>query len=97
MEKVITIKNIANKSKIKFFSIDGSIDFAKRTTHILVYFNDLTNPFYNLFAELLISANNQPQTNTFDLDIPKGSNSATVVISTYTAGHSLDLIDTKAI
>lgn len=94
MEKTINLKNVTGKQTLKFFCDD---DFSKRTTHILVYFNDLNKSHYNLHAELLISENKQPQTNAFDLHIPNGVNSATIIVSTNIKGHILDSINAQAI
>ncbi len=96
MEKIINLKNVTGKNTIKFLCDDIYTDFSKRTTHVLVYFNDLNNSHYNLHAELLISENNQPHKNAFDLHIPNGVNSATIVVSTNIKGHSVDSINAKA-
>ena len=97
MEKIINLRNVTGKKTIKFFCEDFFTDFSQRSTHILVYFNEMNKSHYNLHAELLISENKQPLTNTFDLHIPSGVNSATIIVSTYARGHRLDSIYAKAI
>jgi hypothetical protein len=97
MEKTISLINITGKNSIKFLCDDIHADFSKRTTHILVYFDNFNNPHYDLYAELLLSENNEPQTNVFELYIPNGINSATIIVSTNIKGHILDPINAQAV
>lgn len=97
MEKIITLKNIAGKNSIKFLCEDRHADFSKRATRVLVYFNNLNISHYDLHAELLISDNKQQQKNAFDLHIPRGVNSATIIVSTTIKGQILDSINVQAI
>lgn len=97
MEKIINLKNITGKNSIKFLCEDIHADFSRRTTRVLVYFNNLNISHYDLHAELLISDNKQLPTNAFDLHIPSGVNSATVIVSTNKTGHKLDAINVQAI
>lgn len=92
MEKTIILKNIAGNQMLKFTCV-GTPDFAHRTTHVLVYFNDEPDPKYDKFAELHIAETNQRFTNIFELPVKQGAERAKVVISTNRAGHSLDVID----
>src|ERR1017187_5461798 len=91
-KKAITIEHTINKSTIRVTSFDGKFDFAKNSTHVLVYFNDLLSPKYDFYAELLISHRNQPQTTVFDLEIPSGSQFATLVFTTVMADSKIDSI-----
>ncbi len=97
MQKIINLENIKRKRTIKFFCTDNATDFSQRTTHILVYFDEFEFPEYDFYAEKLISDNNQPQTNVFDLDIPSRTNAATIVIITNRVGHTLDSIVAEAV
>lgn len=96
MEKIINLKNITGKNSIKFVCEDSHDDFSKRATRVLVYFNNLNISHYDLHAELLISDNKQLQTNAFDLHIPSGVSSATIIVSTNIKGHMLDSINAQA-
>ncbi len=94
MEKTITLTGLNNnKSKISFFSKDGSIDFSKGSTHIFAYFNGSLNPNIDIFAQLYILENNQPQTGVFEVYIPKNTNTAKIIISS--SIHDVQLIDAK--
>jgi hypothetical protein len=97
MEKIIILQSLTEKKNINFFCEDFYTDFSQRSTQILVYFNDMNNSHYNLHAELLISENKQSQTHEFDLHIPNGVNSATIIVSTNVRGHKLDSIHAQAV
>lgn len=93
MEKTINLSALNDKSRISFFSKDGSINFLKPSTHVLVYWDDAINPNIDMFAELHILENNQPQIGVFELSIPKNTDRAKIVISSNI--HDIDLMDAK--
>ena len=96
-KKVITIEHTIDKSTIRVTSFDGKIDFSKTSTHVLVYFNDLLSPKYDFYAELLILHRNQPQATVFDLEIPSGSNFATLVFTTGMTDYKIESIIAVAV
>jgi hypothetical protein len=75
--KVAYLKNLNPTDKILVTSA-GAIDFGKQCTNYKVYFDGSQSPEYDFYAELHIFANNQPQTDGFELPV-KGKNAIVVL------------------
>ena len=97
MERKIYFRDLKEKTKIRFYSTDGSIDFSMGTIHILVYFNGATHPTCNRYANEIVKGNGERQKDTFDINIPVGGVDAQIVISTKRTDDNIHLVTAEVI
>ena len=97
MTETIEISTITTENKIRVTSKEHLIDFTKKTTHVLVTFNNNFAQPLNFYAELFISDNNQTNGLVFDIPIQKGCTSCKLVFSTKQSDYDLKLITASAI
>ncbi len=71
MERVFNVRNLSNKSVVRFTTEDRSIDFLNASIVVRV-FNGLNNEFmYDFNVEIKVAEDNQAVTSMFDVRVPK--------------------------
>lgn len=87
--KIFKLDNLTSDNRIIVSSKKLAIDFSRESTQVLVYFDDLSMPSYDICVELYIYNNNQKFATSFELPI-KGKNAA-IVIESFT-DYDIELI-----